>query len=136
MQPEQVSDAVAHLLALQVSGGRWRVWQEIEDMQPEQVSDAVAHLLALQQHDLARTLTEMHSIEPLHSLELSRLHYLFTTKNDNTSAVNRLLSFPPAQAVNFALQLLDMFDLIHHRVLLCRMLLTRLHSWLSSEEDE
>jgi hypothetical protein len=121
---------------LQVSGGRWTVWQEIEDMEHDKVSDAVAHLLALQQHDLARTLTQMHSVEPLHSLELSRLHYLFTIKNDKTSAVNRLLSFPPAQAVTFALQLLDMFDLIHHRVLLCRMLLTRLNSWLSEAEGQ
>ncbi|CAE8675054.1 unnamed protein product, partial [Polarella glacialis] len=122
---------------LQVSGGRWRVWQEIEDMTTAQVADAVAHLLSLQQHDLARTLAQMYGMtDPLNHLELSRLHYLFTTKNDKTSAVNRLLSLPPSQAVSFALQLLDMFDLIQHRGLLCQMLLTQLHSWLSAGEEE
>jgi len=74
--------------------------------------------------------------DPLHSLELSRLHYLFTTKNDKTNAVNRLLSLPPSQAVSFALQLLDMFDVIQHRALLCQMLLTQFHSWLSSAEED
>ena len=74
--------------------------------------------------------------DPLHSLELSRLHYLFTTKNDKTNAVNRLLSLPPSQAVSFALQLLDMFDVIQHRALLCQMLLTQFQSWLSSAEEE
>lgn len=124
---------------LKVSRGRWRVWQEIEDMDETQVGDAVGHLLELQQHDLARTLTQMYGLtDPLHSLELSWLHYFFTKKNDKTSAVNRLLASPPAQAVSFALQLLDIFDLIQHRVLLCSMMLThpRLHSWLSPEQDE
>ena len=74
--------------------------------------------------------------DPLHSLELSRLHYLFTTKKDKTNAVNRLLSLPPSQAVSFALQLLDMFDVIQHRALLCQMLLTQFQSWLSSAEEE
>eukprot|EP00930_Biecheleria_cincta_P026103 TRINITY_DN18459_c0_g2_i1.p1 TRINITY_DN18459_c0_g2~~TRINITY_DN18459_c0_g2_i1.p1 ORF type:complete len:2313 (-),score=520.95 TRINITY_DN18459_c0_g2_i1:320-6796(-) len=122
---------------LEVSGGRWQVWQEIEDMSKPQVEDAVAHLLSLQQHDLARTLAQMYSMtDPLNSLELSRLHYLFTTKNDKTNAVNRLLSLPPSQAVSFALQLLDMFDVIQHRALLCQMLLTQLRSWLSAGEEE
>ncbi|CAK0808130.1 unnamed protein product [Prorocentrum cordatum] len=128
---------------LQVSGGRWRVWQEIEDMDKAQVSEAVAHLMSLEQHDLARTLTQMYGMtDPLHSLELSRLHYLFTTKNDKTSAVSRLLSFPPQQAVSFALQLLDILRscrvalFCRHRVLLCQMLLERLHSWLSADEDQ
>ncbi|CAJ1353080.1 unnamed protein product, partial [Effrenium voratum] len=41
---------------LQVSKGRWQVWQEIEDMSKLQVGEAVEHLLSLQQHDMARTL--------------------------------------------------------------------------------
>lgn len=122
---------------LQASEGRWQVWQEIEDMSKAQVSEAVEHLLSLQQHDMARTLAQMYGMtDPLHSLELSRLHYLFTTKNDKTNAVNRLLSLPPSQAVSFALQLLDMFDVIQHRALLCQMLLTQFQSWLSSAEEE
>ena len=52
--------------------------------------------------------------------------------------MNRLLSLPPSQAVSFALQLLDMFDMIQHRALLCQMLLTQkvLTSWLSGPEEE
>lgn len=122
---------------LQVSDGRWQVWQEIEDMSKMQVGEAVEHLLSLQQHDMARTLAQMYGMtDPLHSLELSRLHYLFTTKHDKTNAVNRLLSLPPSQAVSFALQLLDMFDVIQHRALLCQMLLKQLQSWLTPGEEE
>ena len=74
--------------------------------------------------------------DPLHSTELSRLHYLFTTKNDKTNAVHRLLAFGPEEAVSLALQLVDMFDLINHRVLLCSMLRTRLQSWLTLEQED
>ena len=122
---------------LEASNGRWRVWQDIEDMSKQEAQEAVEHLLSLQQHDMARTLAQMYGMtDPLHSLELSRLHYLFTKKNDKTQAVNRLLSLPPSQAVSFALQLLDMFDLIQHRGLLCQMLLSQLPSWLSPAEEE
>lgn len=122
---------------LEASNGRWRVWQDIEEMSKAEAQEAVEHLLSLQQHDMARTLAQMYGMtDPLHSLELSRLHYLFTKKNDKTQAVNRLLSLPPSQAVSFALQLLDMFDVIQHRGLLCQMLLSQLPSWLSPAEEE
>ena len=55
----------------------------------------MAHLVELNQHDLALTLSSMHGVtDTLHTLELSRLHSLFTER-DKTAAVNRLISFDP-----------------------------------------
>eukprot|EP00439_Symbiodinium_sp_Y106_P041409 s1812_g5.t1 len=87
-----------HTLAAQLTLDRYKRWDVDTAVQTlsmpsqvvGQVGEAVEHLLSLQQHDMARTLAQMYGMtDPLHSLELSRLHYLFTTKHDKTNAVNR-----------------------------------------------
>ncbi len=122
---------------IHVVGSRWNVWQELADMDTQQVSSTVDHLLSLQQHDLAGSLCQMYGRSDLmQSLELSRLHHLFTTENDKTAAVNRLCSFDPTKAASLALSLLDRLDLISHRVLLVRLLLNNFRAWLSPTELE
>eukprot|EP00397_Hematodinium_sp_SG-2012_P000200 GEMP01000200.1.p1 GENE.GEMP01000200.1~~GEMP01000200.1.p1 ORF type:complete len:2672 (+),score=706.44 GEMP01000200.1:330-8018(+) len=138
-----------------------RSWQEI-DAAAARDNKVVERLLAHEQHDLAKTLSEMYPQEDEDEqhqqavvgvagerhdgkkekkrtpfslrLEFHRLHHLFTTNNDKTQAVSRLMTFPPSQAAEFAFQLLDGLDLINHRGLLCRFLLTKLTSWLTEEQ--
>eukprot|EP00971_Amphidinium_carterae_P057899 1145258-Amphidinium_carterae.1 len=55
-------------------------------MDRAQVGDAVSHLLSLQQHDLARTLTQMYGMtDPLHSLDC---HASFDVATDRVVAGN------------------------------------------------
>jgi len=149
---------------LQESNGKWTRWHEIDeqyhnfglskdtavtkttanntttgttDSNVTNSDPVISHLLSLNLHDLARQIHRMYSVKnpSVHDIELSRLLYLFTKNPDaKTQAVNRLLQFPPKQTVHFAFQLLSKLDLIPHRALLCKMLLTRLQLWLSPEQ--
>ncbi|CEM27730.1 unnamed protein product [Vitrella brassicaformis CCMP3155] len=158
---------------LDVPGGRWRVWQEIErecgggcgadergsatgevPVTPTTavsvssssplgglvgdargIGEVINTLVDLKQHDLARALTKMYRLtDPIPSLELSYLLHLFTTLNDKTAAVKRLLSFSPQLAVSFVFQMLHSLDRIQHRILLCRLLLSKLNAWLTKEQ--
>nr|PIL99804.1 hypothetical protein TGCOUG_202070 [Toxoplasma gondii COUG] len=131
----------AYRQAVEVCGDQWRVWQDVGNMcrSPQGVAEVIRVLLQHNGHGLARTVAELFTpLDPslLASIHLSYLLHVFTECDDQTTAVNTLLSHPPREAVGFAFKLLRFSNKISDRLLLCSVLLSHLDLGLTEKERE
>ncbi|KEP64739.1 UNVERIFIED_CONTAM: hypothetical protein HHA_202070 [Hammondia hammondi] len=131
----------AYRQAVEVCGDQWRVWQDVGNMcrSPQGVAEVIRVLLQHNGHGLARTVAELFTpLDPslLASIHLSYLLHVFTKCDDQTTAVNTLLSHPPREAVGFAFKLLRFSNKISDRLLLCSVLLSHLGVGLTEKERE